>query len=124
MFSVRYFPSLSILAVMIFSVGCGTSTAPAMGEYIEVSGTVTLADGSPMKTGTIHFEPEGTEGREGFSKVNNGAFTTKLFAAKYKVAFDVDAPRTAVPAKFTKFPTANKTAEVKSDMTPLQFQLK
>ncbi len=124
MFSTRYLLSLSMLAGLAFSVGCSTSTAPAMGDYIEVSGTVLLADGSPMKTGTIHFEPEVTEGREGFSKVTNGAFTTKLFAAKYKVAFDVDAPKTSVPSKFTKFSSADKTADVKSNMSPLQFQLK
>ena len=51
-------------------------------------------------------------------------FALKMFAGNYKVAFDVDEPRSAVPAKFRSYATSGKTAEVKSGSGDLQFQLK
>ena len=116
--------SLAALAAFaLFPAGCGTSPAPAQGDYLDVSGTVTLADGSPMKSGTIHFEPDGA-GREELVKVADGKYSVKMFEGKYKVAFDVGNARSSTPAKYTKFATTDKRAEVKSGNTTHDFQLK
>lgn len=110
-------PALAALA------GCGNSTAPAMGTPVEVKGTVTLADGRPMKAGSIHFEPDG-EGREEMAAVKDGAFELTMFVDRYKVAFDMNSRNPSSPARYSKFASSGLTAEVKTGMEPLKFELK
>ncbi|WP_149112775.1 hypothetical protein [Limnoglobus roseus] len=90
-----------------------------------MSGTVNTADGKPLKSGNIYFEPETPgQGREANATVANGAFKTKLFLAKYRVALDMEDRKTTLPAKFTKFATSGQHAEIKDGTTPLVFDLK
>ena len=123
MLSPRAVSLPALAAMLLLQLGCGSSPAPAQGDYLDVSGTVTLADGSPMKSGTIHFEADGT-GRDELVRVANGKYELKMFEGKYKVAFDVGVARTSVPSRFTKFATSDKRAEVKSGSTTHDFQLK
>ena len=112
------------LLILGLVVGCSSSPAPAMGEYVDVRGKVTLANGSPLKSGTIYFEPEGTEGRDQFCDVKDGSFQMKMFVANYKVAFDIETKKTLVPAKYVKFATSGLKAKISAGMESLDFQLK
>ena len=93
--------------------GCGAQHTPAMGEYVDVKGTVQVG-GAPMKAGTIYFKKDGDAGRDEFVDVKDGAFELKMFVAKYKVAFDTDSKKTSVPAKFRNAATSGLDLEVKS----------
>ena len=56
--NMKAFRNIAILAALALSgLACGSATVPAGSEYIDVTGTVTMADGKPLKTGTIAFEP-------------------------------------------------------------------
>jgi hypothetical protein len=121
--SIRKSLAFPFAGVLLLLLGCGTSPAPVVGDICDVTGTVTTASGGPMKVGTIHFKNDGG-GRDELCVVNDGKFALKMFAGNYKVAFDVDEPRSAVPAKFRSYATSGKTAEVKSGSDDLQFQLK
>ena len=123
MLSLRSAVLCALAGAFLVSLGCGNSNAPAMGDFIEVSGTVTTSTGTPMKAGTIHFKPDGA-GREELCVVNDGKFSLKMFAGKYKVAFDLEEPRSTVPAKFRSYATADKSAEVKGSKVELKFELK
>jgi len=94
-------------------VGCGAQHTPAMGEYVDVKGTVNVS-GSPLKAGTIYFKKDGEAGRDEFVDVKDGAFALKMFVAKYKVAFDTETKKTSVPAKYRSFSTTDLSLEVKS----------
>ena len=120
---VRTSLSLAFVAGVFLSAGCG-DTIPASGEMVEVKGTVTLADGKPLKAGMIHFKPDGSGGRDDLGVIKDGAFTTKMYVGKYKVAIDVDNTRPGVPAKFTKYDSSGLTAEVKGGMQPLTIEVK
>lgn len=121
---VRAAPVVALL-VVVTATGCDGTPSPAMGEYVDVKGTVTLADGRPVKAATIYFQPEVPgQGRDQFVDVKDGVFELKLFAANYKVAFDVEGGRGGVPGKYTRFDSAALKAEVKSGMQPLSYTLK
>jgi len=103
--------------ILVFSLtalsGCGAQHTPAMGDYVDVKGTVQVS-GSPLKTGTIYFKKDGDAGRDEFVDVKDGAFALKMFVAKYKVAFDTETKKTTVPAKYRSFSTTDLSLEVKS----------
>jgi len=103
------FSAVSLAAL----AGCGAQHTPAMGEYVDVKGTVQVS-GSPLKTGTIYFKKDGDAGRDEFVDVKDGAFALKMFVAKYKVAFDTETKKTSVPAKYRNFSTTDLSLEVKS----------
>ena len=103
------FSAVSLAAL----AGCGAQHTPAMGEYVDVKGTVQV-NGSPLKTGTIYFKKDGDAGRDEFVDVKDGAFALKMFVAKYKVAFDTETKKTTVPAKYRSFSTTDLSLEVKS----------
>ena len=103
------FSAVSLAAL----AGCGAQHTPAMGEYVDVKGTVQVS-GSPLKTGTIYFKKDGDAGRDEFVDVKDGAFALKMFVAKYKVAFDTETKKTSVPAKYRSFSTTDLSLEVKS----------
>jgi|GEM_PF-2680871 len=103
------FSAVSLAAL----AGCGAQHTPAMGEYVDVKGTVQVS-GSPLKTGTIYFKKDGDAGRDEFVDVKDGAFALKMFVAKYKVAFDTETKKTTVPAKYRSFSTTDLSLEVKS----------
>lgn len=113
-----------ILASLPTLTGCGSGSAPAAGEYVEVSGNVVLPDGKPMKAGAISFEPEVPGGRPEMTAVTDGAFKLSMFAGKYRVALDAEAKKPSVPGKYTKTATSDLIADVKSGTTPLQYTLK
>ena len=115
--------SFAFLLVGFGFTGCGSSTAPAMGQYVDVQGTVSV-NGKPIKKAVIYFDPDGPGGRDQFADVQNGKFSTKLFVAKYKVAFDVETKRPNVPSKYTKFASSHLEFEVRSGMPPAMFELK
>jgi len=125
----RYLLGL-LLLIPFACCGCeggGAYVSPGF-DFADVSGVVTLADGKPLKTGTIHFSPvtEG-KGREDMCVVSDGKFTLKMAVGEYKVAFDAKnegGGKSHVPAKYTKFETANLTASVKSGGEQLKFELK
>ena len=120
----RTLPAAGLFALFALASGCDSS-APAMGDYVDVKGTVTAADGKPVKLTTIYFEPVTPgQGRDQFVEVKDGAFELKMFTAKYKVAFDTESKRPAVPSKYTKFDSSGLTADVKGGMSPLTFELK
>ena len=107
--------------------GGGAYVSPGF-DFADVSGTVTVGDGKPLKAGTIHFSPvsEG-KGREDMCVVHDGKFTLKMATGEYKVAFDMKTEgggKSNVPVKYTKFETANLTASVKSGGEPLKFELR
>ena len=113
---------LSLFAVL-YLTGCDSSPAPAIGQYVDVQGTVTV-QGKPLKSAMIYFEPDGPGGRDQFADVKDGNFSTKLFVAKYKVAFDMESRKPNVPSKYTKFASSQLSFEVISGMTPATFDLK
>jgi hypothetical protein len=121
--ALRVFAVVAAVCPLLLT-GCDGSPAPAMGSPVDVKGTVTLADGKPLKAGTVHFKFDGAGGRDEVAKVTDGAFELKMFAGKYKVAFDIDSTRPGVPARFTKFESSGQSAEVKGGMSPLAFELK
>lgn len=118
--------SVSLIALFssLFLVGCGASVAPALGEYVDVKGTVEV-NGKPVKASTIYFKKDGEAGRDEFVDVKDGAFALKMFLGKYKVAFDTETKRINVPAKYTKYNTTDLTLEVKSGgVSDAKFSLK
>ena len=113
-----------LLVGTVGMAGCSFSEAPAMGEYVDVKGTVSLADGKPVKKATIFFQPEGAVGREQFTDIKDGQFALKLFVAPYKVAFDTDLKKSSVPAKYTKFNTTDLKLDVQGGIEDAKFALK
>lgn len=108
----------------LFLLGCGSSVAPALGEYVDVKGSVEVS-GKPVKSATIYFKKDGDSGRDEFVDVKDGAFALKMFVGKYKVALDTETKRTSVPSKYTKFTTTDLTLEVKSGgVSDAKFSLK
>ncbi len=107
-------------------VGCGSGGehVPTGGlDFVDVTGTVAMTDGKPLKSGTVYFNPaEAGKGREESCVLTDGKFALKMATGKYKVAFDMTG-RTSVPAKYTRFETAQLDADVKAG-TPLAFTLK
>ena len=88
-----------------------------------MTGTVTLPDGSPLKRGMIHFEPEAADqGRTDQAAVVDGKFTSKMAVAKYKVAFDLEPGTSAAPAKYRKFATSDLTADIKGGAVTLAMK--
>ena len=126
--ALRNFTLLAALALSGFA--CGPANVPAGFEFVDVTGTVTMADGKPLKSGTITFEPsEAGKGREDVAGIADGKFTTKMAAGTYKVAIDKKTDegvggRSLVPARFQKFETSTFTAVVKGGMAPLVYELK
>ncbi len=105
--------SVALVVCLVALAGCGAQHTPAMGDYVDVKGTVQVS-GSPLKTGTIYFKKDGDAGRDEFVDVKDGAFALKMFVAKYKVAFDTETKKTTVPAKYRSFSTTDLSLEVKS----------
>ena len=115
------------LSTLFAMVGCGDNPKSVI-KFIDVKGTVTLADGSTLATGSINFEPETKDGssREEATFIKDGSFDVKIAPGKYKVAVDMEAKgnKSTVPAKFRSFKTSDLHVEVTSSGTPLTISLK
>ena len=123
MISRRRFSAFCAAIVLLAPLGCGGGAAPAMGTLVTISGSVTVG-GSPLKSGTIHLKTTATGGRDELAVVTDGKYTLTAFAGNYKVAFDVDAARSSVPAKYRAFATTDKLLDVKSTDATLDFDLR
>ncbi len=123
MISRRPFSALCAAIALLAPLGCGGGAAPAMGDLVTITGSVTVG-GAPMKSGTIHLKANGTAGRDELAVVTDGKYTLTAFAGNYKVAFDVDAARSSVPAKYRAFATTDKQLDVKSSDATQDFDLR
>ena len=85
-----------------FNVGCGTSSPGVLKEVSEVSGTILLPTGRPLKGGTLMLRPFG--GVRGVKRLSadineDGTFIirpdekTKIIATNYKVFVGLNDPK-------------------------------
>ena len=85
-----------------FNVGCGTSSPGVLKEVSEVSGTILLPTGRPLKGGTLMLRPYG--GVRGVKRLSadineDGTFIirpdekTKIIATNYKVFVGLNDPK-------------------------------
>ncbi len=123
MISRRLFSALCAAVALLVPLGCGGGPAPAMGDLITVTGGVTVG-GSPMKSGTIHLKATAAGGRDELAVVTDGKYTLTAFAGNYKVAFDVEAAKSSVPAKYRAYTTTDKLMDVKSSNMTQDFDLR
>lgn len=97
----------SLLAGMLFLVGCGGGTdGPPM---YEVSGTVTY-DGEPLETGRVTFRRTEGDGKAFAGEIKNGKYSLETEEGNYAVS--IIASR-IIPGKFD---TANGTPEPVGEM--------
>lgn len=94
-----------------------------MGDLVTITGSVTVG-GSPMKSGTIHLKATDAGGRDELGVVKDGKYTLTAFAGNYKVAFDVEAAKSSVPAKYRAFATTDKQMDVKGRDATQDFDLR
>ncbi len=97
-----------IFLIMLFGLlacvsgGCGTSSSVSLKEVSEVSGTILLPTGRPLKGGTLMLRPYG--GIRGVKRLSadineDGTFTirpdekTKIIATNYKVFVGLNDPK-------------------------------
>ncbi len=97
-----------IFLIMLFGLlacvsgGCGTSSSVSLKEVSEVSGTILLPTGRPLKGGTLMLRPYG--GIRGVKRLSadineDGTFTirpdekTKIIATTYKVFVGLNDPK-------------------------------
>ena len=123
MISRRRFSALCAAIAFLALLGCGGGPAPAMGDLVTVTGGVTVG-GSPMKSGTIHLKATAAGGRDELAVVADGKYTLTAFAGNYKVAFDIEAAKSNVPAKYRAFATTDKQLDVKSRDATQDFDLR
>jgi hypothetical protein len=89
---------------LFVSFGCGPKAAAD--KMNEAKGKVT-SNGNPVDRVTMTFVPADAKmGREDVCIVNNGEFSTKLVAGKYKVAFEPAQGGTNIPAKYRSADTS------------------
>ena len=117
------FSAFCAAIALLAQLGCGGGAAPAMGTLVTISGSVTVG-GSPLKSGTIHLKATDATGRDELGVVTDGKYTLTAFAGNYKVAFDVEAARSSVPAKYRAFATTDKQLDVKSSDVIQDFDLR
>src|SRR5262249_25559858 len=80
--------------------GCGGGLGGPTQEMCDVKGKVTV-NGRPGDRLTMTFTPiDPAKGREDVCTVNNGDYTTKLMAGKYKVSFEPAAGGSNVPRQY------------------------
>ncbi len=116
-----------LMAITAFGCGSGGEPMAAPTEQADMTGTVTTADGRPLKTAAIHFSPvtPGVGLQEELAAVTDGKFTTRLPVAEYKVAFDIAADaRSVVPGQYRRFDTSKLTTTVKAGMESPSYTLK
>ena len=95
---LRRIPPLALLLVL--ASGCGPSAAS--NKFYDWTGAVTGPDGKPATRLTMKFEPvDPAIGREDVCLLENGRYTSKLMAGKYKVYFAALPGGTAIPRKYT-----------------------
>jgi hypothetical protein len=124
--------SCIVLVCSLTVMGCGSGGehVPSGLNFIDVTGTVNGPDGKPLKSGSVHFGPlDPKSGRDELAGIVDGKFTLKMATGNYRVAFNMKnedgvAPRSNIPAKYTKYDSSNLTTEIKSGMSPLAYDLK
>jgi len=116
-----------LILSMVSLVGCGgPATINTVFTFVDVTGTVTMPDGKPLKNATLVFVPEeGQTAREENAVVNDGNFSTKMGVGKYKVTLDTDSKvKSSVPSKYRSAKTTDISVEVTSSNTKLTIALK
>ena len=90
-----------VIATALFTalcVGC-SSDAVVKSSPVEVTGTVTTADGKPVKDATLSFLPNNsTQSPANFMLKADGKFSVKLIPGKYTYMFE--GKTAGVPAKY------------------------
>lgn len=135
--------SLTAVAVILFSCGCGGTSLDSEGR-VETSGTVTI-DGTPLSQGSILFV-DNTGNSAGVGIIKDGAFTMSKSASiegiqpgSYQVAINswkvepgssneageiIEKGEPAIPLAYMDQKTSKLTAEVPaSGTTELTFPL-
>ena len=118
---------LSVAALLLPLVGCGSSSASGAAT-LPVKGTVTYK-GKPLTKGTVIFEPEGA-GKEATGAIQpDGTFVLTTYkkddgavVGKHRVMVD-NADKT-VPAKYAGPGTSKLEVEVTSGKTDYPIELK
>ena len=119
--------AFAAIACCALGIGCGgPSRIPAPFEIVEVTGAVTLADGKPLPTGRLKFEPEpGQNARSEIAMVKAGKFSSSMAAGKYRVSIDVESgSRHGVLAKYRSLKTSDLIVDVSKSNASLTISFK
>jgi hypothetical protein len=130
-------PCLTVLMFLLGSVGCG-GPGPYAGALYPVKGQVLLADGTPLKGGSVQFIPKlgglpayGTIGPDGTFSLKSLKSREGAAPGEYKVRIEPSAELRAKKGRAAKrLPFASKyseydgetglTATIKSEPTQLE----
>jgi len=119
------------LMMILMMMGCGGS-GPARPALNPVKGKVTLANGAPLASGTIGFEPAGGRafrcsgkiGPDGTFEMETGA-EKGATAGKYRVSVILPPNKSkSVPKKYQSDETSGIVVEVVSGDNDLDIKLK
>lgn len=81
---MRTFIAFAVLSLGSF--GCGTS-ASILPDPVEISGTVTFADGKPVKDVQLALRPKGEGHQAGCALKSDGTFTVKAIPGEFMFYF-------------------------------------